>query len=308
MARDNDDIQIMNTLHHRKKNTTRCKTLCCCCFCKPCKGCRKSVKNCCAWLAKTFKSWQNKIHKYFPHRFFLSIYCMTIMETLFIISVTAGNELKVYDDTNDYLKRSIRISIALLSLLATFIVFLFIYFFMHCKTKISEKSKKPGMYFEILFSELKSGIGRIYSALMLFRKFAFVCVVFLPSLNSNWIFGILIVIQFFYWMQTIKFPKFESVSLRLMNIINESVIGLIIIILSIWNEKNNWDETNTPTMKTVIMYGIIGNTLMLIFIQSVFILYHIIKMYKDYFPSDQAVQTARDNREENKSSQDSSGS
>ncbi|CAI2380137.1 unnamed protein product [Moneuplotes crassus] len=288
---------VNSTENNYKENYCHIFCACCCkCFCKclckwMCKCCCKKVNKWCRGITKYAKEWQ---HKYFPHRFFMGI-CMRIMiETLFIISATSCNELSIFDDTDYYSSLSINIAAMLLVLCIVFILFLFCYYFKHRNTKISDKNNESGIYFEELFSELKPGKGRIYIPILILRIFIFVCIVFLLPFSPESKLGIIFVLQFLYWLQTVGIRKFTSGSQSFINIMNEFTFLIIIFIFAMWNKRDNWKETNSPTMKEVVMYIIFCNTFLMVIIQTGALLHKIYKWYKEYYPSDEDLWKARE--------------
>ncbi|CAI2369914.1 unnamed protein product [Moneuplotes crassus] len=133
---------------------------------------------------------------YLPMRFFTNVYMRIFLEAFFIVSTTVLNELTNPEFSKASQIVSFMLSLILLFLCISFIVFLFYYFWKHRNVNLSyQNDKNSRIYFEELFLDLKTGIGRIENPLMILRKFIFLCIIFCPGLGVISVFVILILVQ-----------------------------------------------------------------------------------------------------------------
>ncbi|CAI2360837.1 unnamed protein product [Moneuplotes crassus] len=243
---------------------------CCICFCKClCKSC--------GWCCRKSTLW-SKMKEHLPFRFFFNLYVRVFLESLFIVSVTALNELlKNYDTSTPAYKTSCYISMALLFICVAFILFCLFYFIKHFNTDL-EDEEVPKPLFDVLFDGVKSGINRIYHFLLIFRKFVFCVVVFIPGLKSGIIFGILFFLQFIYWIQCTGIRKFKSGWLTFGEIATEFILMIFLAIFFLWNTHSDWSEDNDVTMREVVIFLIMLNTVLIVFLQLCSLFCEMIKL------------------------------
>ncbi|CAI2367334.1 unnamed protein product [Moneuplotes crassus] len=258
-------------------------------------GRRKEGKKMTVWTR--VKNWASF---YLPIRFFTNVYMRIFLEAFFIVSTTVLNELTNPEFSKASQSVSFILSLILLFLCISFIVFLFYYFWKHRNVDLSDKDDKNSrIYFEELFLDLKIGIGRIENPLSMLRKFIFLCIIFCPGLGVISVFVILILIQIAYIAQTVMIRKFNSLGFHLASILNEVFLGLFLVLFAVWRHQSSWSREGGFDKKLFVIYMIMMNTVGVIILQLTMGVGTIVEWFKKKKPVKDESPTAGSLRESN---------
>ena len=145
---------------------------------------------------------------------------------------------------------------------AYFMVLLYVAFtilvFYLSVSSYNAKNQGNSKLIEFFWGLKESKIYRLYMVSFIIRRAVYtIFFVGLTSLSSKVVFGIITAFQFFYFSYILIIRPFKEIVVNAIEVLNESILLLLIFILNFFPQSGNWTSAQTNVYKVFIVFNFI---------------------------------------------------
>ena len=145
---------------------------------------------------------------------------------------------------------------------AYFMVLLYVAFtilvFYLSVSSYNAKNQGNSKLIELFWGLKDSKIYRLYMVSFIIRRAVYTLFfVGLTSLSSKVVFGIITAFQFFYLSYILIIRPFKEIVVNAIEVLNESILLLLIFILNFFPQSGNWTSAQTNVYKVFIVFNFI---------------------------------------------------
>ena len=217
--------------------------------------CRESQR--CSWGAKTQYWIVDKLYRMMVLGYFIR----NGLEMSQFILISSVNEIYQWDKTDFYRLLSFIFSISMILIFV--LVVLLVLYLTFSKYRLNERDHN-------LFEEFFRGIQqnkrhKFYVTLLLLRRFLFVILLITwLFISSRVLIIVLSIIQVVYILNLSYLRPYQETKGNLIEILNETYFGFLVIFLSIVNTEDEWNSIKT----NAYMWVLVSNTIVVLVIVS----------------------------------------
>ena len=159
---------------------------------------------------------------------------------------------------------------SLIIFLLSFFFLLFSCYYSYINYENYDKDKV--LFYEFFVDLDDSPEARLFTPLLLIRRFLFVVIIIsLSESNTGLLFTLLIIIQLIYFFHTVLVKKYKDIGMILAHIINELILTEYILIMGANTKMRHWDELmRLSTNYLVTINTVIVTLLILVFLLLIF--------------------------------------